>query len=470
MWRKLPLLFVVGLTMEAGASTQDTHGAVSVAGLFVSEAAPTEVVACGAKGDVYSAKTRAESCAMSACRKFVHLSAGGECRHVYVGGGPRIPQTGSEYDESYVSEYIVAVAFSGSVEAVRLGGRVNNSVSTAQATAYTTTLQAECKVSWTPECSAALALQLQLSEQDRKEQAHARSVSIDYTGYNMGLSFITVSDDSDFGWFAQMNAIRECENRGGKECKIILVVSSEQGNIPFSEGDLLVRVVSEAGLAELQLLLDHGYRAWMPSVRGWSALHEASYRGYLWALRALLLSIPDVQLKRHLTASDGLGNSPLHVALLRSTTGGSQLWVVEELLRNHAPVDVRNGIGLLPLHLAVLQGQVEVVRRILSTQGSIVSDLVLEESIEMALGKSYFASWDSDRDEIERRNSVVKLFGDVLGIERVNAIETGLMEKGCFESNFPSDWMHWMEEGCGAARLQYRLVGGNYDLRIAPAR
>ena len=473
------LILTVGVPYTQ-AETEHNFGAVVVAGIFHSESVATRFVGCGATGTsilqafsssmvsektISSAYHIAANCALKQCAVRIPTGLPGECRVAVWSEGPRFVNTGSKYDKLYKHEILLAIAKDGGVESINIGQSGSSTTSQGSVQTDTTGIQLQVRAALSPSASVSMEKSGTHSEQSRQEEGLVDSIHMQYSGYKLGV-FATRPPvdplDKDWDWYTQVGAIRECGNNDGKRCRIKILVSSETSVVDQSEGKLFVDIVRQSDLDDVYLLLEHGYRPWRPSFDGWSALHEASYRGNLPALRALLGSISDHHLGKILRNSDGHGNTPLHATLLREPITESQLAIVEELLSHHAPVAVRNGKRLLPLHLAVLRGEAEVVRRILAVQGSVVSDQDLGHAIAMTLGV----------DESDRGNSmaIFQILEQFVESSFLRGISKKVEDANCRGDSAPDGVNDWWETDCGAVRLTYRPAGRNYDLPIVPGR
>ena len=87
-------------------------------------------------------------------------------------------------------------------------------------------------------------------------------------------------------------------------------------------------------------------------VNGWSALHEAVYSDNAKLVKRILKE-GDFDID----AKSKAGISPLHIAVKNRN-----LEIVRILVRNEANIDIQDGNGLTPLHYAVGQRRYEIVK------------------------------------------------------------------------------------------------------------
>jgi len=449
--------------------------AVAIAAVFHND----ENVASGFVGSAGTGKTpdRAESDALERalgkCNSKMQFGLSGECKSLFSFVEQSLnPDTGS------ITDIFLAVSKAGDVESVGIIGSHNTAESKNKSTTDITSNSAggAVEVSVNPlvfKGSASYTRQWGTTDIQGTQSSSGRGtvLNLNYTGYNLGINANILhrafnKDPSDppnssgtaeyLNLRTQIGAIRDCGNNGGENCEIeVLVTSKELFNQiqKKSNGQFFVDVVShDFALEDIYLLLLHGYKPWEISSGAWSAIHEAAIRGNLPALRAMLGSIPDTNLQKILRRSDELGNSPLHVALLRSNHK-SQLAVVEELLVHNAPVSARNSNALLPLHLAILRGESEVVRRILDIEGSLLSDYDLRHAISMALG-------------LEENESIIEIFQELVDSSFMNDVVKKIKSSDCRKSKAKGHDIAWWETDCGAVEFSYQVPAKyrNYPL------
>ncbi|MDE2808820.1 MAG: ankyrin repeat domain-containing protein [Gemmatimonadota bacterium] len=259
-------------------------------------------------------------------------------------------------------------------------------------------------------------------------------------------------------YWAQIDAIRECAKDGGKACRIRLLISTEFKRDADSEVELLLSALGRDTLDDLRMLLSQKFPPWAASNSQWTPIHEAAYNGQYDGLVELLKNVPDGILARLV---DNQGNTPLHVALLRRARGKSVVDVVDRLLQHGAPPNVRNRVGLLPLHLAVLRGDPAALTVLLGKSKEGVG-----KAAEMALAA--VGRKPGPRTNPYRRK-VVDVLQRALGKSQMDQIRNALSMKRCLEMTLPVA-EGWQRELCGASRLQYRPLGGHYGLEVIEGR
>ena len=292
-----------------------------------------------------------------------------------------------------------------------------------------------------------------------EQQAKSSGMSVQFRENSFGWAFKKGHAYEDpIVYRAQINAIRDCAKNGGKTCRIGLLISTEFKRDPNSEVELLLTALSQGNLDDLRLLLSQKFPPWAASSSQWTPIHETAYHGLYNELVEVLKNVPDGILARLV---DSRGNTPLHVALLREARGKSVVDVVDRLLQHGAPPNVRNRLGLLPLHLAVLRGDPTALAVLLSKSKEGVG-----KAAEMALAA---AGRKPGRRTNPYRRQVVDVLQRALGKSYMDQIRNELSKKRCLEMTLPVA-EGWRRELCGASRLQYRPVGGHYGLLVIEGR
>ena len=130
---------------------------------------------------------------------------------------------------------------------------------------------------------------------------------------------------------------------------------------PNMHGVTALLIAVKYGFTEVaQWLLRAGASVSLVTLQGLSVVHVAAREGHTELLHALLETAPELA---NLATTEG-GRTPLHTATTRGHVDGAR-----DLLAHGADVNARSADGLTALHVAVAEGQVEVLVALLAAPG-----------------------------------------------------------------------------------------------------
>ena len=130
---------------------------------------------------------------------------------------------------------------------------------------------------------------------------------------------------------------------------------------PNMHGVTALLIAVKYGFTEVtQWLLRAGASVSLVTLQGLSVVHVAAREGHTELLHALLETAPELV---NLATTEG-GRTPLHTATTRGHVDGAR-----DLLAHGADVNARSADGLTALHVAVAEGQVEVLVALLAAPG-----------------------------------------------------------------------------------------------------